>query len=226
MDYNQRRETYEKLTNIAYYLIIAFVSLLSVVFLPMVNSSLQGGVVWPTTPMAWAIWIASRAAIALLNIIIFYCFTQQAVVNIKKELEYIRANELMQKLSSSKGLLPRSPHSFLIKEWLTKGTFIFLGSLASVIVLAEAVLSFDLTQFLSYIFTICLGVITGYLTMRKHESYWVTEYPAYADYMWDKYQEEQKKAEELKKQNENARKFLENVLQEEKLKYMEANKHA
>ena len=159
-------------------------------------------------------------------IIIFYCFTQQAVVNIKKEPEYIRANELMQKLSSSKGLLPRSPHSFLIKEWLTKGIFIFLGSLASVIVLAEAVLSFDLTQFLSYIFTICLGVITGYLTMRKHESYWVSEYPAYADYMWDKYQEEQKKAEELKKQNENARKFLENVLQEEKLKYLEANKHA
>lgn len=226
MDYNQRKKTYEQLTNIAYYLIIAFVSLLSVVFLPMINSSLTGGMVWPTTRMAWAIWIASRLAIALLNVIIFYCFTQQAVVNIKNEPEYIRANQAMQKLNKDKGLLPRSPHSFLVKEWSVKGTFIFVGSLLSVIVLAEAVLSFNLTQFLSYIFTICIGVITGYLTMRKHEAYWVTEYPAYADYMWDKYQEEQKKAEELKKQNENARKFLENVLQEEKLKYMEANKHA
>lgn len=32
--------------------------------------------------------------------------------------------------------------------------------------------------------------------MRRHEGYWITEYPAYADYMWDKYEEEQRIAAE------------------------------
>lgn len=194
--FEQRQKLHDTLTNIAYYLIIGLVSICSVVFLPMINSSLEGGVEFPTTTMGWAIWIVTKLLIALINIIVFYCFTQQAVVNIKENEEYKRANKLMEKIKKSKGLLPRSPLNFLAKEWSVKGTFIFLGSLASTIVLAEALLSFDLTQFLSYLFTIGLGVVCGYLSMRKHEGYWVTEYPAYADYMWDKYEQE-KKAQEL-----------------------------
>lgn len=216
--YDQRQKMYDTLTNIAYYIIIGLVSICSVVFLPMINSSLTGGVQFPTTAMGWAIWIVTKVLVAFINIIVFYCFTQQAVVNIKENEEYKRANKIMEKVKKSKGLLPRSPGKFLTKEWSVKGTFIFLGSLASTIVLAEAILSFDLTQFLSYIFTIGLGVVCGYLTMRKHESYWISEYPAYADYMWDKYQEEQKQAEIIQKQNENAAPNEELI--------MEANKNA
>lgn len=95
----------------------------------------------------------------------------------------------------------------------------------SAIVLAEAILKFDLVQFLVYLFTIGLGVVFGYLTMRKHESYWITEYPAYADYMWDKYEEEQRLAAEkeaaLKAEEDKARQDMlkrltavENLIQE------------
>lgn len=189
-NFEQRQKIYDTLTNIAYYIIIGLVSVCSVVFLPMINSSMEGGVEFPTTPIGWAIWVITKLLIALINIIVFYCFTQQAVVNVKDNEEYKRANKIMDKIKKSKGLMPRSPIKFLAKEWGTKGLFIFLGSLASTIVLAEAILSFDLPQFLSYLFTIGLGIVCGYLTMRKHEGYWVSEYPAYADYIWDKHEQE------------------------------------
>lgn len=185
MDYNKRQQVYQTLTDLAYFIIIGLVSLVSVIFLPMLNSSIRGGWIWPTSPTEWAIWIAVRVAVALINIIIFYCFTKQAIVNIKDCEEYKRANELMHKINKKKGLLPRSPGKFLGWEWGLKGSFILLGSLGSAIVLAEAVLSFDLTQFLVYLFTIGMGVVCGYITMRKHESYWSTEYPAYAEYLYE-----------------------------------------
>lgn len=196
-DYNKRQQTYQMLTDLAYYIVIGLVSLVSVIFLPMLNSNIQGGWQWPTSPMEWAVWITSRIAIALINIIIFYCFTQQAVVNVRDCEEYKRANEIMNQINKKKGLLPRSPGKFLGWEWGFKGSFVLLGSLGSAVVLAEAVLSFDLTQFLVYLFTVGMGVVCGYLTMRKHEAYWSTEYPAYADYVYAQL-EEQSSTEDVK----------------------------
>lgn len=215
-NYEQRQKIYDTFQSLAYYIIIGLVSLVSVIFLPMISSELIGGMAWPNSPVEWAIWIVSRLLIAGLNIIIFYCFIKQAVVNIKDNEAYIEANRKMAILEKKKGILPRSPGKFLGKEWSVKGVSIFIASLLSVIVLTEAILKFDLIQFLVYIFTVGIGVVFGYLTMRRHESYWTTEYPAYADYMWDKYEEEQRIAAEkeaaLKAEEDKTKKEMLNRL--------------
>ena len=57
---------------------------------------------------------------------------------------------------------------------------IFVSSILSAIVLAEAILVFNLAVFLSYCFTVIMGVVMGYLQMRQAEDYWTSEYLAYA----------------------------------------------
>lgn len=76
---------------------------------------------------------------------------------------------------------------------------IFITSVLSAIVLAEAMLVFDLASFLSYCFTVVMGVVMGYLQMRQTEDYWTSEYLAYAKDELSKYTEEQERlaAEEL-----------------------------
>lgn len=69
---------------------------------------------------------------------------------------------------------------------------IFVSSILSAIVLAEAILVFNLAVFLSYCFTVIMGVVMGYLQMRQAEDYWTSEYLAYA-----KDQEAKKKEEEI-----------------------------
>lgn len=54
-NYEQRQKVYETLHNLAYYIIIGLVSLVSVIFLPMISSELIGGMSLPATPVEWAI---------------------------------------------------------------------------------------------------------------------------------------------------------------------------
>lgn len=53
--YEQRQKVYETLHNLAYYIIVGLVSLVSVIFLPMISSELIGGMSLPTSPVEWAI---------------------------------------------------------------------------------------------------------------------------------------------------------------------------
>ena len=75
---------------------------------------------------------------------------------------------------------------------------IFVSSILSAIVLAEAILVFNLAVFLSYCFTVIMGVVMGYLQMRQAEDYWTSEYLAYAKDSAEKaaLKDEQKKKEE------------------------------
>jgi hypothetical protein len=83
---------------------------------------------------------------------------------------------------------------------------IFITSVLSAIVLAEAMLVFDLASFLSYCFTVVMGVVMGYLQMRQTEDYWTSEYLAYAKDELSKYTEEQERlaAEELQRKADEA----------------------
>lgn len=182
MTFEERKLQNEKIRDLSYYFLIAVVSLVSVVFLPLLSSSLNGEVEIPQTPMEWAIWITSKVAICIVNMLIFYAFVQQAKVNVRKDANYCKANEIMQKIKARKDLIPRSPNKFNTSQWLSKGTSLLISSLISTVVLTEAILRFDLAQFLAYLFTLFMGIVFGYLTMRKNEDYWTSEYLAYAEY--------------------------------------------
>lgn len=162
--------------------------------------------------------------VALINIILLYCFLAQAKVNIKDDANYKEAQEILKKLDKYKGLVARSPKKYFGKLWGSKGVMIFITSVLSAIVLAEAMLVFDLASFLSYCFTVVMGVVMGYLQMRQTEDYWTSEYLAYAKDELSKYTEEQERlaAEELQRKADEAA-MKEEIAVAEALSVLETN---
>lgn len=181
MAYEDRVENFQKFKDISYYIIIGVVSFMSVAFLPFVGSALEGELVLPDSPIAWAIWGITKLFISLINIVIFHSFLKQAKINIKDNIDYLEAVKKLALANKHKNLRPRSPKRYFGRIWGTKGTTLFITSFMSAIVLGESVLMFDLNVFLSYLFTVFMAVVFGYLQMRASEEYWVEEFPAYAD---------------------------------------------
>lgn len=180
MEFETRQDIYTKFKDIAYYIIIAVVSFLAAAFLPFIGSTISGEFRWPSSPMEWAIWIVSKLCVASINMILLYCFLAQAKVNVREDKNYIQARDILKKLEKYKHLAARSPKRYFGKVWGSKGIMIFVSSILSAIVLAEAILVFNLAVFLSYCFTVIMGVVMGYLQMRQAEDYWTSEYLAYA----------------------------------------------
>jgi hypothetical protein len=179
--YEDRIKRYETFKNNAYYLIIGIVSFFAVAFLPFIGSVLGGELVLPTNPLEWAIFITTKLLVAGINVITFYSFIQQAKVNIKDNKDYKEGLKKLNIVNKHKNLKPRSPKTYFGRIWGTKGVILTISSLASAVVLAESVLNFEVSTFLSYLFTIFMAIIVGYLQMRSAEDYWISEFPAYAD---------------------------------------------
>ena len=89
-----------------------------------------------------------------------------------------------------KEYIPRSPGKYNLQQYGSKGTTIFISSIVSAFALSEAILTFDWVQFLSYVFTVLMGVVFGIIQMRSSEVYWTTEYWKYAKYTENKVKEE------------------------------------
>jgi uncharacterized membrane protein len=196
---NERQLNYEKFMNVLYYIIIGLVSLLATVFIPMLSSEI--GVEWvlPNTSVGWCIFVITKLTVAMVNILLFHCFMEQAKVNIKDNEKFIRANDILSSRREYKILSPRSPKKWNVSQYLTKGTSIFFMSVLSAVGLSQAIITFDLVSFLTYLFTIIMGIVFGVLQMKKAEYYWTNEYYEFAL----KIEKEDIKIEE-KGENENA----------------------
>ena len=172
----------QKLSNILYMLIVGVVSLIILLFLPMVGSTI--GLEWnvPNTTVGWIVYVATKLIMAILNIIIYYCFMQQAKINVKdneaykEAIKHIRTNKKIKKKHK-----PLSPRTWTARQYATKGTGIFISSALATISLAQAILLYDLSTFLSYLFTLIMGIVYGIIQMKKAEEYWTVEFPAYVD---------------------------------------------
>lgn len=197
MDFSKREVLYQKTKQYGNYIVIGFVSILAVIFLPFIGSKFTGDFDWPKNWLDWIVFIFSRVVVAGINIIIFHSFLAQAKINIKDNKNYMRANEIMAKLNDESKLRARSPRRYFGMVWSRKGTTIFITSVLSSFVIAEAILNFDLNLFLSYSFTILMGCIFGYMQMNAAEEYWTSEYLAYAI-------AEEERAKELEKQKKEA----------------------
>lgn len=169
-----------KINQYLYYGIIGVISFLSLFFLPFLGSSVGLAFVIPTTFAGWIVFIATKLIIAIINVLIFHCFQRQAVVNISQHQSYLRAKSILQQ-QKRKEVMPRSPHKFLFHTYAEKGTSIFITSILSVFALTQAILTFDWISFLTYLFTIIMGVIFGIISMKSSEEYWTNEYLNYAE---------------------------------------------
>lgn len=169
----------DKVRQWLYYFLIGIISLIALVFLPMVGSEV--GMAWdlPTTTIGWIIWVTVKLIVATINVLLFHCFMQQAKLNVKDNPQYKEAMSLLIEVAP-KVYNPRSPREFNRKEYSTKAVTIFITTALSTIALTQALLSFDYMSLLTYFFTILFGVILGILQMKKAEAYWTVEFYDFA----------------------------------------------
>lgn len=195
------RDTLDRIRNFAYYLIILIVSILATCFLPMISSEINVEYTPPQNTDEWMVFFSVRGIIGVLNVIIFYCFTKQAEVNIKDNENYKRANEILNRVKHKHTRKPKSPAMFKAIQWSTKATTLLISSVAATFTLAGILLRFELEQLLVYLFVIFLGVLFGYITMRNHEYYWTHEYYEYA-LLVEQQEKEKEKQEDVQGQQD------------------------
>lgn len=201
----ERNSVRDSLKQGMYYIIIAVISFISVVFLPMLGSTLGLGWKLPDTTAGWVVWGASRAIVATINVLLFHSFMEQAKLNIKDDEHYKEARDILVKVKK-KEHKPKSPAQWNAAQYGKKGVSLFLASAMSVVAIGQAVLSYEWTTALAYLFTLSMGIIFGIMQMKKAESYWTTEYYEYA-LMKKRMEEEQQIAEQSEqtdKTEENA----------------------
>ena len=201
----ERSSVRDSLKQGMYYIIIAVISLISVVFLPMLGSTLGLGWKIPDTTAGWVVWGASRAIVATINVLLFHSFMEQAKLNIKDNEHYKEAQDILVKVKK-KEHKPKSPAQWNAAQYGKKGVSLFLASAMSVVAIGQAVLSYEWATALAYLFTLGMGIIFGIMQMKKAENYWTTEYYEYA-LMKKRMEEEQQiaeQSEQTQKTEENA----------------------
>lgn len=192
----QSQKTKEWFGQYSNYVIIATVSLIALLVIPFLGSVLGLGWNLPNTTAGWIVFIATKLCVALINLVIFHSFVQQAKVNIAENPNFKSAEEIMGQYAD-KDYIPSSPRKFLSKEYGIKGVVIFITSIFSAFALTQAILTFEFATFISYMLTIAFGLISGVLEMKKCEEYWSITYLQYA-----KYYQKKKIEEEMERHDE------------------------
>lgn len=182
------REHLDKYLN---YWLIGIVSLVALFFLPFVGSAAGLELVLPNTTAGWIVYVGTKLIIAAINVLLFHCFFQQSKVNVKDEPRYIEALTILDKLRV-KEIKLISPEEYTKHAYRSKGTTIFFTTILGAFSLTQAILTFDLIMFLTYLFTILMGIIFGILNMKSAEIYWT-------DGMWHYAKKQQELAAEAKK---------------------------
>jgi hypothetical protein len=174
-------EALKKYKRYQYYAIIGVISFIAVFFLPFVGSELGLDFKLPNTVAGWVVYVIGKLLVATINILLFHCFVLQAKVNVKDDPNFLKAKELLENIKSD-NYIPMSPEERHKNIYTKKGVFLFITSILSAVGLSNMVLNFSLVNFLTYLFTIVLGVIFGVLTMNEEETYWTVDYLKYAQW--------------------------------------------
>lgn len=169
----------EQLKLYTYYILIAILSLLSVIVFPILNSTADISDTFPKDPTGWVMYCLIRVLVVVMNMLIFSNFLQQSKLNVKDEENYKRANEILGRCKP-KDYHPRSPKQYLTKEYTVKGAFLVVGTVASLFVIGNAIINYDYMLLIATVFSVITSIVFGIMTMRKAEIYYVSEYLDYA----------------------------------------------
>lgn len=161
------------------YIIIALLSFISIFFLPMLGSEVGLGFNIPNTWAGWVVWIITKLLVMTINILLFDQFVKQGKVNSLEHPNYIAAKDILDKAENQEED-PLAPSDYLSRLYRRKGIILLITSALGVFGLTSAILTFDWVSMLSYLFTIVMGVIFGWITMNNVEDYWTDEYYRFA----------------------------------------------
>lgn len=169
----------EQLKLYTYYILIAILSLLSVIVFPILNSTADISDTFPKDPTGWVMYCLIRVLVVVMNMLIFSNFLQQSKLNVKDEENYKRANQILGRCKP-KDYHPRSPKQYLTKEYTVKGAFLVVGTVASLFVIGNAIINYDYMLLIATVFSVITSIVFGIMTMKKAEIYYVSEYLDYA----------------------------------------------
>lgn len=174
-----RRQAVDKLRANLYYFIIGMVSMLVLVFVPMIGT--QAGIDFniPDTTAGWLIYIITKSCVAMLNIVIFHSFMRQGKLNVRNDPKFLEAQKIMGEYHDVH-YIPRSPSHWQAKEYGTKATSIFFSTALSLVGLSNAFLTYDYLSLLTYGMVIVMGIVFGIMQMQTAEEYWTIEFYDYA----------------------------------------------
>lgn len=174
-----------KLKQYSYYILIAVLSLLSLIILPMLGSNVSISEAFPTSTLGWIIYIVNRIAIIIINMLIFANFVSQGKLNICDDPKYKEAVNILA-LNKPKDYTPRSPKEYLGKTYTKKGGSLVLGSILALFSIGTSVLTYDYMILISTLFTIVVAIVCGVMTMKQVEIYYTTEFYDYAKFVEEK----------------------------------------
>lgn len=161
------------------YIIIAILSLVSVFFLPMLGSSVGIGFNIPNTMAGWIVWILTKLCVVIVNILIFDQFVKQAKVNIRDNEQFKKAEEILNKSKElEEDILPAK--TYISRLYRNKSVTLGITTILSIFGLTNAILSFDWVSMLTYIFTIVMALVFGWITMNEVEEIWTDKHYKYA----------------------------------------------
>lgn len=161
------------------YIIIAILSLISVFFLPMLGSELGIGFNIPNTLAGWIVWILTKLCIVIVNILIFDQFIKQAKVNVRDNENFKHAEEILNNVDEEAEEI-EAPTFYISKLYKKKGISLAVTTILSIFGLSNAILTFDWVSMLTYLFTIVMALVFGWVTMNEVEEIWTNKYYKYA----------------------------------------------
>ena len=161
------------------YIIIAILSFISVFFLPMLGSSLGIGFNIPNTIPGWIVWVLTKMCVVVVNILIFDQFVKQAKVNVRDNEQFKKAEEILNNIKEEAEEI-KPAKEYIAVLYRKKGISLFITSVLSIFGLTNAILTFDWVSMLTYIFTILMALVFGWITMNEVEEIWTDKHYKYA----------------------------------------------
>ena len=167
-----------------YYALIVLLTLVGIVFLPLVGLDQNGEINFnfPASAMGWIIWAVSKGAICVVNCLIFHFFTLQGKDNIKDNEDYIKGLKELNKYRD-KDETVKSPWELERGAYLKKGGTVLISTAMSLFALPSLVLQFSLINFLSVLFSMIMAVAFGVMQMRDTEDRWTKDLTNYVEYL-------------------------------------------
>lgn len=161
------------------YIIIGILSLAAVFFLPFLGSSVGLEFSIPNTPAGWLVYIITKLCIVAINLLIFDQFMKRAKVNAASSKYFQEAEEILRDHPlEDEIILPAEVYIKSMYKSKMISTIIF--TVLGVFGFTNAILTFDWVAMMSYIFTILMGLIFGWISMSEAEVIWIEKHYKYA----------------------------------------------
>lgn len=185
-DIDTRTRRLETFKQYAFYGVITIILVIVLFIVPLISGGINAndfGYYLPKSVRGWIVFWAIRAGTVAGNMCVYGLFKAQAKTNAKDHPNFIKANEILNKLYGTKQFIPHSPRQKAVKDWTTKGLIVLGTTAAESIVIGSLIFNWDMVTFLSCITSSITAVLFGVVAMIKDEVYWTEEYLAYAEYV-------------------------------------------